>query len=154
MPAISVFGAQWGDEGKGKIIDLLARQADLVVRYQGGPNAGHTVVVGKEKYVLHLVPSGILHAGKTNVIGNGAAVDPIVLLEEIDGLRARGVRVDSAGLALSSSAHMILDYHRRIVEWFDHYLKGETAPSWITDGVRYVDRERELKELKAKKPKT
>jgi len=114
MPSLSVFGAQWGDEGKGKLIDLLARDADYVVRYQGGANAGHTVVVGREKYVLHLIPSGILHPGKVNVIGNGVAVDPARLLEEIDGLRARGVRVDGANLRLSATAHLIFDHHRRL----------------------------------------
>jgi len=114
MPTQSVFGAQWGDEGKGKIIDLLAREADVVVRYQGGANAGHTVVVGEQKYVLHLVPSGILHPGKVNVIGNGVAVDPLVLLQEIDGLVQRGVRVEPATLRLSSAAHVIFDHHKKI----------------------------------------
>src|SRR5580765_956786 len=98
MPSLSVFGAQWGDEGKGKIIDFFAEEADFVVRYQGGANAGHTVVVGGEKYVLHLIPSGILHPGKVNVIGNGVAVDPFKFLEEIDGLRRRGVTVDGRNL--------------------------------------------------------
>jgi adenylosuccinate synthase len=114
MPALSVFGAQWGDEGKGKIIDRMAREADVVVRYQGGANAGHTVVVGGEKYVLHLIPSGILHPGKLNVIGNGVAVDPLKFLEEIEGLRARGVQVGGANLRLSASAHVIFEHHRRI----------------------------------------
>ena len=99
MPSVCVFGAQWGDEGKGKIIDRMARDADLVVRFQGGANAGHTVVVGGEKYVVHLIPSGILHPGKVNVIGCGVAVDPIKLLAEIDGLRERGVAVDGSPLA-------------------------------------------------------
>ncbi len=114
MPSLSVFGAQWGDEGKGKIIDLLSRDADHVVRYQGGANAGHTVIVGDEKYVLHLIPSGILHEGRVNVIGNGVAVDPIALLEEVDGLTERGVAVTGANLRLSSSAHVIFEHHRRI----------------------------------------
>jgi adenylosuccinate synthase len=114
MPTLSVFGAQWGDEGKGKLIDLLARDADVVVRYQGGANAGHTVVVGSEKYVLHLVPSGILHPGKVNVIGNGVAVDPQKLLEEVEGLRARGVAVDGKNLRLSAGAHVIFEHHRLI----------------------------------------
>jgi len=114
MPTLSVFGAQWGDEGKGKIIDLLARDADMVVRYQGGANAGHTVVVEGEKFVLHLVPSGILHPGTVNVIGNGVAVDPVQLLEEIDGLRERGVDVGPASLRVSAAAHVILDAHRAI----------------------------------------
>jgi adenylosuccinate synthase len=96
MSSLSVFGAQWGDEGKGKIIDLLARDADFVVRYQGGSNAGHTVIVGDEKYVLHLIPSGILHPGKVNVVGNGVALDPLTFMEEVDGLRERGIDVGSS----------------------------------------------------------
>jgi adenylosuccinate synthase len=114
MPAISVFGAQWGDEGKGKIIDRMSREADMVVRYQGGANAGHTVVVGGEKFVLHLVPSGVLHPGKVNVIANGVAVDPLVLLQEIEELRGRGVAVGPHSLRLSGCAHVILDVHKRI----------------------------------------
>src|SRR5689334_24833632 len=109
MPSLSVFGAQWGDEGKGKLIDLMARDADVVVRYQGGANAGHTVVVAGQKYVLHLIPSGILHPAKVNVIGNGVALDPLKFLEEIAGLRARGVRVDGTNLRLSASAHVIFE---------------------------------------------
>jgi adenylosuccinate synthase len=114
MPALSVFGAQWGDEGKGKLIDLMAREADVVVRYQGGPNAGHTVVVGREKYVLHLIPSGILNPRAVNVIGNGVAVDPLKLLEEVEGLAARGVQVDGRNLRLSALAHVIFEHHRLI----------------------------------------
>ena len=107
MPSLSVFGAQWGDEGKGKIIDLLARDADVVVRYQGGSNAGHTVIVGEEKYVLHLIPSGILHPGKVNVVGNGVALDPLTFMEEVDGLRERDIPVEPSNLRLSTSAHVI-----------------------------------------------
>jgi adenylosuccinate synthase len=114
MPTLSIFGAQWGDEGKGKIIDLLARDVDYVVRYQGGANAGHTVVVGGEKFVLRLVPSGILHPGKVNVIGNGVAVDPLALFDELRELDARGVRVDPARLRISASAHVIFEHHRRL----------------------------------------
>jgi adenylosuccinate synthase len=114
MATLSIFGAQWGDEGKGKIIDLLARDADYVVRYQGGANAGHTVVVGGQKFVLRLVPSGILHAGKVNVIGNGVAVDPLSLFEELDELAQRGVTVDPRCLRLSGSAHVIFEHHRRL----------------------------------------
>jgi adenylosuccinate synthase len=114
MPSLSVFGAQWGDEGKGKLIDFLAEDKDLVVRYQGGANAGHTVVVEGEKYVLHLIPSGILHPGKVNMIGPGVAVDPIKLLEEVDGLLARGVHVDGKNLRLSAGAHVIFEHHKRI----------------------------------------
>jgi len=114
MPTLSIFGAQWGDEGKGKIIDLLARGADYVVRYQGGPNAGHTVVVGGKKFILRLVPSGILHPGKTNVIGNGVAVDPLSLFGELQELAERGVQVDPRSLRVSGSAHVIFEHHRRI----------------------------------------
>ena len=114
MPTLSIFGAQWGDEGKGKIIDLLAREADYVVRYQGGPNAGHTVVVGDAKFILRLVPSGILHRGKVNVIGNGVAVDPLSLFGELQELTARGVTVDPKCLRISAGAHVIFEHHRRI----------------------------------------
>ena len=114
MPSLSIFGAQWGDEGKGKLIDVLAADQDLVVRYQGGANAGHTVVVGDEKYVLHLIPSGILHEGKRNVIAGGVAVDPLKLLEEIDGLADRGVEVTPDRLRLSATAHVIFEHHKRV----------------------------------------
>jgi len=114
MPSVCVFGAQWGDEGKGKIIDRMARDADVVVRYQGGANAGHTVVVGGEKYVVHLIPSGILHPGKRNVIGNGVALDPLKFLSEVEELRERGIAVDGTNLRLSTAAHVIFEHHRRI----------------------------------------
>ncbi|MCC7012613.1 MAG: adenylosuccinate synthase [Planctomycetes bacterium] len=114
MPSVCVFGAQWGDEGKGKIIDRLAQDAEFVVRYQGGANAGHTVVVGGAKYVLHLIPSGILHPGRVNVIGNGVAVDPLKFIEEVEGLRKRGVKVDGSNLRLAAGAHVIFEHHKRI----------------------------------------
>lgn len=114
MPSLSIFGAQWGDEGKGKLIDVLAADQDLVVRYQGGANAGHTVVVGDEKYVLHLIPSGILHEGKRNIIAGGVAVDPLKLLEEIDGLAERGVEVTPERLRLCATAHVIFEHHKRV----------------------------------------
>ena len=114
MPSLSVFGAQWGDEGKGKIIDNLARRHDLVVRYQGGGNAGHTVVVAGEKFVLHHVPSGILHPGTRNVIAGGMAVDPATLIDELDGLAERGVEVTPDSLLVSGSAHVIFEHNRRI----------------------------------------
>jgi adenylosuccinate synthase len=114
MPSVCVFGAQWGDEGKGKIIDRMARDAEVVVRYQGGANAGHTVVVGGQKYVLHLVPSGILHAGKINMIGAGVAVDPLALLGEIDELAVRGVAIGSGNLRVAANAHVIFEHHKRI----------------------------------------
>src|SRR4051812_13883432 len=109
MPGIAIVGAQWGDEGKGKIVDLLAERADAVVRFQGGNNAGHTIVRNGEEFKFHLVPSGILYAGKTCIIGNGVVVDPSVLLRELDGLRAAGV--DVSGLKVSANAHLIMPYH-------------------------------------------
>ena len=121
MPSLCLFGAQWGDEGKGKIIDALADEVDVVVRYQGGSNAGHTVVVGSESYVLHLVPSGILHPEKVNVIGCGVAVDPLALFREIGELRARGVRVTPENLRVSARAHVIFEHHRRLDMAAEHW---------------------------------
>jgi adenylosuccinate synthase len=109
MPATVIVGAQWGDEGKGKVVDLLAEKSDLVARYQGGNNAGHTIVAGSETYKLHLVPSGILYPGTLCVIGTGTVVDPGALVTEIDGLASRGIALD--GLRLSGSAHLIMPYH-------------------------------------------
>src|SRR5689334_15271863 len=107
-----LVGAQWGDEGKGKIIDVLTEKADIVVRTQGGNNAGHTVYLGKKKYVLHLIPSGILRRGKVCVIGNGVVIDPVSLVEEIDGLEKLGVHVKN--LYISESAHLVFPYHREL----------------------------------------
>jgi len=118
MANMCVVGLQWGDEGKGKIIDILARGFDVVARYQGGSNAGHTVVIGKDKFVLHLIPSGILHEGKTCVIGNGVAVDPVLLLQEIDELRQRGVRV-ADNLFVSDRAHVVMPYHKALDQLWD-----------------------------------
>src|SRR6476661_6479749 len=109
MPGIVIVGAQWGDEGKGKITDLLAERADAVVRFQGGNNAGHTIVREGEEWKFHLIPSGILYPGKTCVIGNGVVIDPKVLIDELDGLRAR--RIDVSGLRISANAHLIMPYH-------------------------------------------
>jgi adenylosuccinate synthase len=109
MPGIVIVGAQWGDEGKGKITDLLAERANAVVRFQGGNNAGHTIVRGGEEWKFHLIPSGILYPGKTCVIGNGVVIDPKVLISELDGLRAR--RIDVSGLRVSANAHLIMPYH-------------------------------------------
>jgi len=115
MPNTVLVGAQWGDEGKGKIIDVLAEDADVVVRYQGGNNAGHTVKIEDELYVLHLIPSGILHAGKLCVIGNGVVVDPVALLDEMRGLESRGI--DMAGrLFVSDRAHVVFPFHRILDE--------------------------------------
>jgi adenylosuccinate synthase len=115
MATTILVGAQWGDEGKGKIIDVLTEQADVVVRYQGGNNAGHTVEVGDQKYVLHLIPSGILHPGKISVIGNGVVVDPAALLGEIEHLRGRGVSIDG-NLYVSETAHLVFPYHKLLDE--------------------------------------
>ena len=109
MSATVVIGMQWGDEGKGKIIDLLAEKADVVVRFQGGHNAGHTIVVGGEKFALQLIPSGVLHAAVTPVIGNGVVIDPRVLIAEIDHLQARGIACDR--LAVSPATHLVFPYH-------------------------------------------
>jgi adenylosuccinate synthase len=109
MPGIVIVGTQWGDEGKGKITDLLAEQCDAVVRFQGGNNAGHTIVRDGQEWRLHLIPSGILYPGKCCVIGNGVVIDPKVLIEELDFLRAH--RIDVGGLRISASAHLIMPYH-------------------------------------------
>jgi adenylosuccinate synthase len=107
-----VIGMQWGDEGKGKIIDYLGRDKDVIVRFQGGNNAGHTVVVGQERFVFHLIPSGILRPGKICVIGNGTVVDPKVLIEEINYLKSKGIDVSASRLKISAYAHLIMPYHR------------------------------------------
>jgi adenylosuccinate synthase len=109
MPGIVIVGAQWGDEGKGKVTDLLAERVDAVVRFQGGNNAGHTIVRDGQEWKLHLIPSGILYRGKCCVIGNGVVIDPKVLIDELDALRAR--RVDVGGLRISANAHLIMPYH-------------------------------------------
>ena len=114
MANVVVVGAQWGDEGKGKIVDLLTQYADVVVRFQGGNNAGHTLVVGGEKTVLHLIPAGILHPGKSCVIGNGVVADPEVFVMEIDRLKAKGALKDDGQLVLSLDAHVIMPWHKAI----------------------------------------
>jgi adenylosuccinate synthase len=113
MANVILVGAQWGDEGKGKIIDVLTEQSEIVVRTQGGNNAGHTVYVGKDKYVLHLIPSGILRPGKVCVIGNGVVLDPVSLVGEIDGLAKLGVPVDG-NLLISETAHVVFPWHREL----------------------------------------
>ena len=113
MANVILVGAQWGDEGKGKIIDVLTEQSEIVVRTQGGNNAGHTVFVGSDKYVLHLIPSGILRAGKICVIGNGVVIDPVGLVGEIDGLHKLGVKVDG-NLLISETAHVVFPWHREL----------------------------------------
>jgi adenylosuccinate synthase len=120
MPAIVLLGAQWGDEGKGKATDLLGSSVDYVVKYNGGNNAGHTIVIGDEKYALHLLPSGILTPGVVPVIGNGVVIDLAVLFGELDGLEARGV--DTSRLLVSASAHLIGPYHRTIDKVAERFL--------------------------------
>jgi len=120
MPAIVLIGAQWGDEGKGKATDLLGDRVQYVVRYQGGNNAGHTVVIGDESYALHMLPSGVLSPEVTAVIGNGVVIDPGVLLEEIDTLQQRGVNCDR--LLISANAHLIMPYHRALDKVTERFL--------------------------------
>src|SRR3954470_5124749 len=110
-----LIGAQWGDEGKGKIIDVLTAKTDIVVRSQGGNNAGHTVIHGGRKYTLHLIPSGILRRGKVCVIGNGVVIDPVALVAEIEGLRKQKVEI-GRNLMLSDCAHLVMPYHRALDE--------------------------------------
>ena len=114
MSNVVIIGAQWGDEGKGKIVDILALDADIIVRFQGGPNAGHTVVVGDEKIILHQIPSGILHQGKTCVIGNGVVLDIETLMAEMQEVKSRGYFPDEAALLISEETNLIMPYHKRI----------------------------------------
>lgn len=120
MPATVVLGTQWGDEGKGKFTDLLASEVDYVVRYQGGHNAGHTIVIGEDRFALQLVPTGILNAHVTPVIGNGVVIDPKVLLEEVDVLGRRGI--DTSRLMISGAAHLIMPYHQELDRLTERYL--------------------------------
>ncbi|WP_337061318.1 adenylosuccinate synthase [Kineococcus sp. G2] len=139
MPAIVLIGAQWGDEGKGKATDALGARVDYVVKFNGGNNAGHTVVVGDEKYALHLLPSGILTPGVTPVIGNGVVVDPGVLFEEIDALTARGV--DCTKLLVSASAHVIAPYHRSLDQVTERFLgKRKIGTTGRGIGPAYADK--------------
>ena len=139
MPALVLLGAQWGDEGKGKATDLLGGSVDYVVRYQGGNNAGHTVVVGDQKYALHLLPSGILSPGCVPVIGNGVVVDPSVLLSELSGLNERGV--DTSKLLLSGNAHLITPYHTEIDKVTERFLgKRKIGTTGRGIGPTYADK--------------
>ena len=138
MANIVIVGAQWGDEGKGKIVDLLTRYADIVVRFQGGNNAGHTIVLKGEKFVFHLIPSGILYENKQCVIGNGVVVDPAVLIEEVNELKKRGYLKDDSQLMVSEEAHLILPYHRRIDIARDRVFKIGTTGRGI--GPAYEDK--------------
>ena len=132
MATAMVLGTQWGDEGKGKIVDYLAQKADVVVRSQGGNNAGHTVVVDDQAFALRLLPSGILFAGKTCIIGSGVVVNPKVLLEELAGMTSKGVQISD--LEISTRAHVILPYHIRIDEE-DEKLKGDAKIGTTKNGI-------------------
>ena len=147
---VVVVGTQWGDEGKGKIIDLLAEFADVIVRFQGGSNAGHTLVVKGEKFVFHLIPSGILHKGKRCIIGNGVVVDPQVLIEEIDALKEKGYLQNDSQFLLSEEAHVIFPYHKIIDMGRERIRSGEIGttgrgigPAYedkaARDGIRFID---------------
>ncbi|MDN5344524.1 MAG: adenylosuccinate synthase [Clostridia bacterium] len=139
MAAVVLVGAQWGDEGKGKITDYLAEKAQVVVRYQGGSNAGHTVMVGEEEFKLHLVPSGILYPGRLCLIGNGVVVDPAILVQELDGLAERGI--DTAGLRISSRAHLILPYHKGLdAAQEEHRGAAQIGTTRRGIGPAYVDK--------------
>ncbi|HPE91157.1 MAG TPA: adenylosuccinate synthetase, partial [Synergistales bacterium] len=116
-----IVGAQWGDEGKGRVVDAIANNMDVVVRFQGGANAGHTVIVEGEKYIFHLLPSGMLYSGKTCVVGNGVVVDPQQLLEELGDLQERGK--DRARLVISGAAHVVMPYHK-VLDGMEERLRG------------------------------
>jgi adenylosuccinate synthase len=139
MPGIILIGAQWGDEGKGKATDLIGTKVDYVARFNGGNNAGHTVVVGDESYALHLLPSGIINPNLTPVIGNGVVVDPEVLFEEIEGLESRGV--DCSKLLVSSEAHVIAPYHRTLDKVTERFLgKHKIGTTGRGIGPAYADK--------------
>jgi adenylosuccinate synthase len=130
---VVIVGAQWGDEGKGKIVDILMESADIVVRFQGGNNAGHTVIVGEEKFIFHLIPSGILHPGKICIIGDGVVVDPEVLIKEIDVLKARGI-FRPEDLLISKNAHLIMPYHKKL-DVARERLRGENKIGTTGRGI-------------------
>lgn len=140
MPVTLVVGSQWGDEGKGKIVDVLSEGVDYVVRYQGGANAGHTVVIDSNEFILHLLPTGILHPETTCIIGGGVVIDPVTLLQEIDTLQSKGIQVEGR-LYISHLAHLIMPYHR-ILEGMNEQREGEKAIGTTGRGIgpAYVDK--------------
>ncbi|PYS34261.1 MAG: adenylosuccinate synthase [Acidobacteria bacterium] len=138
---IAVIGAQWGDEGKGKIVDLLSERFDIVVRYQGGHNAGHSVQIGDRSFVLHLLPSGIIHSGKTCVLGNGMVIDPKAFFEEADRLMAQGITITPERVKVSSRAHLILPYHRALDHTSEERLGNERVGTTLRGiGPAYEDK--------------
>jgi adenylosuccinate synthase len=138
---IAVIGAQWGDEGKGKIVDLLAERFDVVVRYQGGHNAGHSVQIGDRSFVLHLLPSGIVHPGKTCVLGNGMVIDPKAFFEEADRLMTQGISITPERVKVSSRAHLILPYHRALDHTSEERLGNERVGTTLRGiGPAYEDK--------------
>ncbi len=138
---IAVIGAQWGDEGKGKIVDLLAERFDIVARYQGGHNAGHSVQVGDQSFVLHLLPSGIVHRGKTCVLGNGMVIDPKAFFVEADRLTQQGIEVSPERVKISSRAHLILPYHRALDHTSEERLGNEKVGTTLRGiGPAYEDK--------------
>jgi len=139
MSCIVAIGTQWGDEGKAKMIDYLTREADIVARYQGGANAGHTVVVNDKKFVFHLIPSGILHEGKTCIIGNGVVLDPVELIEEIDLLESKGYNVKDR-LIISDSAHFILPYHKTLDSLLEEGSEEKIGTTKRGIGPCYADK--------------
>lgn len=134
MPNVVIVGTQWGDEGKGKIVDILSNESDIVVRFQGGPNAGHTVVVGDKQTILHQVPSGILHNNKKCVIGNGVVIDLETFMAEVNEVKSQGYFRDDSALALSENAHLIMPYHKKI-DIAREKLKGENKIGTTGRGI-------------------
>jgi adenylosuccinate synthase len=140
MANIVVVGAQWGDEGKGKVVDLLTESADVVARFQGGNNAGHTVKIKNKQYILHLIPSGILHRGKTCIIGNGVVIDPRALIEEMEGLKKQKISIGK-NFFISGRAHVIMPYHN-VLDGIHEQAKGKKKIGTTGRGIgpAYVDK--------------
>ena len=141
MPNVAVIGSQWGDEGKGKIVDWLSKKADVIVRFQGGHNAGHTLVVNNVTYKLKLLPSGIIRKNKISIIGNGVVVDPWALLEEIKEIKSKGVEINENNLIISESANLILPFHREMDEIREDIAgKGKIGTTRRGIGPAYEDK--------------
>ena len=139
MPALAIVGSQWGDEGKGKMIDYLAKKADMVVRGQGGNNAGHTVVIDGKKYALHLIPSGVLNKDALNIIGNGVVFDPKGFFEELETLKADGVDMDK--IYVSDRAHIVFSYHRVMDGLLEaERVQGDIGTTNKGIGLCYMDK--------------